>query len=115
MNVYAPPVVGLGLAVFAFALMVWAARLVRHDVREARRLGRIMIGLSAVAFPSALVVLPGFDPTFGGVLSVIPGVPDELTVLITGSMAYLVGLAWMTRIYRTSHLEPDAPSWRYRG
>ena len=116
MSVYALPFVGLALCVFAFALIAYAARLVRHDVREARRLGRILIGLSALAVPAAWVVLPGrFDPTFGPATSVLQRVPDELSVLIAASTAYLVGLAWMTRIYRTSHLEPDASSWRYRG
>lgn len=27
---------------------------------------------------------------------------------------YLTGLLWMIRIHRTSHLEPDVSSWRYR-
>ena len=27
---------------------------------------------------------------------------------------YAIGLAWMIRIHRTSHLEPETSSWRYR-
>ena len=116
MNPYAPAFVGgIVLFLFAFALTVWAARVARHDVREARRLGRIMIGLSALAFPSTWVLLPDrFDPMFVEATSLLPGVPDELTVLIAAWTPYLVGLAWMIRIYRASHLEAEASSWRYR-
>jgi len=28
---------------------------------------------------------------------------------------YAIGLAWMIRIHRTSHLESETSSWRYRG
>ena len=115
MITYPPVLVGLSLCVFAFALVVCAAWLVRHDVREARRLGRMMIGMSALAFPGALIIVPGPDPMFGVMRSVLPGVPDQLTVLMAASTAYLVGLAWMIRIHRTSHLERDASIvWRYR-
>ena len=119
MNPYMPALVGgIVLCVFAFTLTVWATRLVRHDVREARRLGRIMISISALAFPILTwVALPWyFQVTFGGPLARIwDDAPNDLLVLIAASAAYLVGLGWMIRIYRTSHLEPDASGWRYRG
>ena len=40
-----------------------------------------------------------------------PRVLDVVPVSIAGWIAfYFVGLAWMIRIYRTFHLEPDASS-----
>ena len=32
-----------------------------------------------------------------------------------GWAVYAVGLAWMVRIYRLSHREPETSFWRYRG
>jgi hypothetical protein len=120
MNGYTHPafaaLTGIVLCVIAFAFTVWVARHVRDDVRAARRLGRMMIGTSSLVFPIVLwVALPHFfEPTFGIKTPVFENVPDDLLVLIAASIAYLVGVAWMIRIYRTSHLEPDASSWRYR-
>jgi hypothetical protein len=31
-----------------------------------------------------------------------------------GVAVYLIGLIWMARIHRTSHLEPEPSGWRYR-
>ena len=31
-----------------------------------------------------------------------------------GWTVYAVGVIWMIRIYRTSHLEPETSNWRYR-
>ena len=110
-------VIGLGLCVIPFAWTVWEVGRVRQDVRAARRLGRIMIAISAVAFPLVMwFAPPGYlDPTFGGpVARVFEAVPDAVLALIAAILGYVVGLAWMIRIYRTNHLEPDASSWRYR-
>ena len=118
MIAYGPVLLGLSLCAFAVTLVVWEAWLVRHDLREARRLGRVVINVSALAFPIVTwVALPGyFQVTFGGPLARIwDAVPNDLLVLFAAAMAYLVGLSWMVRIYRTSHLEPDSSSWRYRG
>ncbi len=114
MNVYTLPT--FVLCVIAFALTVWVARHVREDVRAARRLGRMMIGASSIVFPILTwLALPRiFEPTFGPKTPVFENVPDALLVLIAAWIAQLVGVAWMIRIHRTSHLEPDALSWRYR-
>jgi hypothetical protein len=97
----------------AFALTVWVGRHVRQDVGAARRLGRIMIGASSLVLPLMWVALPRFlEPTWGN--PVLGNVPYRPLVLIAAWIAYLAGLAWMIRIHRTSHLEPDASSWRYR-
>jgi hypothetical protein len=108
--------IGVALCVISFALIVWAVRHVRDELGAARRLGRLMIGTSALAFPILMwVALPRyFEPTFGLKRPVFENIPDELLVLVAASVAYLVGLAWMIWIYRTSHVEPDASSWRYR-
>lgn len=113
MNVYTLP--AFVLCVIAFALLVWVARHVREDLRAARRLGRMMIGASLVFPILTWFALPRiFEPTFGPKTPVLENVPDGLLVLIAAWIAYFAGLAWMIRIYRTSHLEPDASSWRYR-
>ena len=84
----------------------------REDVREARRRGRGIIAL-ALSFPMILIFLsitqPGFfldrlwDTRYTGTWP-----------LAAALGVYLVGLGWMIRIYRRSHLEPEASSWRYR-
>ena len=90
----------------------------REDVRVARRLGRIMIG-AAIAYPIVLGVLwvaaPGFmEPMFSEEPRVL-GIISAVTLLsIAGWTTYLVGLVWMLRIFRTSHLEPEPTGWRYR-
>jgi hypothetical protein len=53
------------------------------------------------------------DPTFGLEMPIF-GFPPRMTPLIAALGAYLTGLAWMIRIYRTSHLEPEMSGWRYR-
>lgn len=110
--------VGIVLCSISFVLTFWgAAQHVRNDVRAARRLGRVMIITSALAFPVLVwVALPDyFVATFGGPLArIFDGVPNDLLVLIAAFAAYCVGVGWMIRIYRTSHLEPDTSTWRYR-
>jgi hypothetical protein len=84
----------------------------RDDVRAARREARQLIGQALVVpLLAALmwVASPGgWDPVWYGAgwLVVIPPA--------AAAAVYLFGLAWMIRIYRTSHLEPETSSWRYR-
>lgn len=82
------------------------------EVREARRLARVEIGATLV-WPLLIgflwVAAPaGFRPMFYRQ----PWSADVLPWIAWG--VYLVGLAWMIWIYRTSHLEPEPPAWRYR-
>jgi hypothetical protein len=84
----------------------------REDVREARRLARSMIVL-ALSVPTFSILLSITQPGF---------FLDRLWALRYTGMwpwaaalgVYLLGLGWMIRIYRRSHLEPEASSWRYR-
>ena len=85
----------------------------REDVRAARVLGRQMIE-AALALPLLAgflwVARPGGpSPMFA---SEPPSYAAAVPWLAVG--LYLVGLAWMVRIHRTSHLEPETSSWRYR-
>jgi hypothetical protein len=108
--------VGLVLCVIPFAWAVWEVGRVRPDVREARRVGRTMIAISAAAFPVvSVLVTDGFAaPMFAPGVPVL-GVPAAFLFQVVAVAAYVVGLVWMIRIYRTSHLEPNGSSWRYRG
>jgi len=85
----------------------------REDVRAARVLGRQMIE-AALALP----LLAGFlwVATPGGPSPMFaPGPPWYAAAVPWLAVGlYLVGLAWMVRIHRTSHLEPETSSWRYR-
>ena len=84
----------------------------REDVRAARRLARGMIVL-ALSFPTIFIFLSITQPGF---------FLDRLwETRYTGAWpwaaalgVYLLGLGWMIRIYRRSHLEPETSSWRYR-
>jgi len=83
----------------------------REDVRAARLLGRQMI-----AFVLLIPVLAVFwwlaQPGFMGGPWVEPW---YVTILPWVAWAiYAVGVVWMVRIHRTSHLEPESSSWRYR-
>ena len=82
------------------------------EVREARRLARVEIGVTLV-WPLLIafmwVAAPG---GFGPMFYERPWYKDALPLLACG--VYLMGLAWMIRIYRTSHLEAEPPPWRYR-
>jgi hypothetical protein len=82
------------------------------EVREARRLARVEIGATLV-WPLIIgflwVATPG---GFGQMSHQRPWYNDALPWIAWG--VYLVGLAWMIRIYRTSHLEPEPTGWRYR-
>ena len=107
-------VIGLALCVIPFAWTVWEVGRVRHDIRTARRLGRIMIAVSALAYPVVMVLVPDdFSHPWSGVP--VLGVPAAFLFPFVALMGYVVGLASMVRIYRTSHLEPEASGWRYRG
>jgi len=85
----------------------------RKDVREARALGRQMIGAAL-----ALALLVGFlwVASPGGIEGISYEPPWYAGLVPLAAVGlYVTGLAWMIRIYRTSHLEPDPSSWRYRG
>ena len=86
------------------------ASVMSDEVRKARRLARVEIG-SALSFP----LLIGFEwiakPGFMGESLYRPWYGDA-PLWIAGAI-YAFGLAWMIRIYRTSHLEPEPPPWQY--
>jgi hypothetical protein len=83
----------------------------RDDIREARALGRQMIAL-VLTVPVFAVVWWVAQPGFMGGPWVEPW---YVTVMPWAGWAiYTVGVGWMVRIYRTSHLEPEKSSWRYR-
>ena len=76
-----------------------------------RRLGRIELAIAA-AWP--LIILAGLVIQPGSFrMLVLERSPDALGSLL-GWAIYLVGLAWMIRIYQTSHVEPETSDWRYR-
>jgi len=84
----------------------------REDVRRARWRGRGIIVL-ALSFPTILIFLSVTQP------NIFLDRLWETGYTGAGPWAaalglYLVGLGWMIRIYRRSHLEPEASSWRYR-
>jgi hypothetical protein len=84
----------------------------REGVRAARVLGRQMIGAALV-----LPVLIGFL-WIGAPAGIEPMLYEPPwyagVVPLVAAGLYLIGLAWMIRINRTSHLEPETSSWRYR-
>ena len=84
----------------------------REDVREARRRGRGIIAW-ALTFPMIFSFLSSVEPGF---LSDRLWVTGYVTMWpwVAALGLYLVGLGWMVRIYRRSHLEPEASSSRYR-
>jgi hypothetical protein len=78
----------------------------------------MMIG-AAIAYPIILgflwVAAPGgSQPMFPAEPRVLGIIPADALIPIVGLTTYLVGFAWMLRIYRTSHLEPERTGWRYR-
>ena len=83
----------------------------REDVRRARETARALIFLVALLGSLTLFLSQpaGFS---GGMFDEPPWY--EIVLPWAGWAVYLSGLAWMIRIYRTSHLEPDTSSWRYR-
>ena len=91
----------------------------REDVREARRQARQLIGI-ALAYPLFVSLLAIAQPGSIDPMPIMPApsllglLPVSLIPMIGFGAVYLTGLVWMIRIYRTSHLEPDSSSWRYR-
>jgi hypothetical protein len=81
------------------------------EVREARRLARVEIG-AALVWPLLIGFLWVASPGFTGSSLYRPWFGDA--PLCFGCAMYATGLAWMIRIYRTSHVEPETSSWRYR-
>jgi hypothetical protein len=86
-------------------------RVMRPEVREARRLARAEIG-AALVWPLLIGFLWVASPGFTGRSLYRPWYGDA-PFWIACAM-YALGLAWMIRIYRTSHVEPETSSWRYR-
>ena len=82
-----------------------------NEVREARRLARAEFGITLV-WPLLIGFLWVAQPGFMGGPYHEPGLLESLPWVAWS--VYFVGLAWMIRIYRTSHLEPEPPPWRYR-
>jgi len=85
----------------------------REDIRAARLLGRQMIE-AALALPLLAGLL--WVATPGGPSPMFAPEPPWYAAAVPWLAVglYLVGLAWMVRIHRTSHLEPESSSWRYR-
>jgi hypothetical protein len=85
----------------------------REDVRAARLLGRQMIGaaLALPLLPALMLVAAPAGPT-----PMFAAEPPwyAVAVPLAAVGVYLTGLIWMIRIHRTSHLEPETSSWRYR-
>ena len=114
-----PYMFAASLAVISFVLCVVPLAVTlsagRVGVRAARRLDRFIIGISALAFPIVLAVsAPDFPvPMLPGTVPVLE-VPIAFLLQVAAVIAYIVGLAWMVRIHRTSHLEPAGSRWRYR-
>ena len=80
---------------------------------EARQRARVMVALPVIV-ASVVALLSITAPTpMGGMESD----PDPLGALVPGIGIgmFLVGLAWMIRIYRVAcDVEPDHGNWRYR-
>ncbi|MFL5685488.1 MAG: hypothetical protein ACJ77D_05485 [Chloroflexota bacterium] len=84
----------------------------REDVRAARAVGRQMIA-GVLVIPLLVVFWWLAQPgDIGPMLYEPPWYAAPLPWL--AAAVYVTGLAWMIRIYRTSHLEPETSSWRYR-
>jgi hypothetical protein len=84
----------------------------REDVRRTRRLGRELI-LMTLSFAIVLGFVRLMEPGMpGGPMLEVPYVGVWPWAAASG--LYVVGLGWMVRIYRRSHLEPETSSWRYR-
>ena len=84
----------------------------REDVRAARALGRQIFG-AALLLPLFAGLL--WIATPGGIEPMFYEPPWYASLVPLFAVGlYLFGLAWMIRIHRTSHLEPEASSWRYR-
>ena len=78
-----------------------------------RRFARFLLAI-AIVLPAILGALVLMAPTTSGPMFVEP--PDQLlpaTILVAGILAYVVGLAWMVRIYRADP-EAHASFWRSR-
>jgi hypothetical protein len=82
-----------------------------EDVRAARQTGRLMIAWVLMVPLFAVFWWFAQPGTMGGgwvepwYASILPW---------AGWSAYATGVIWMIRIHRTSHLEPETSSWRYR-
>ena len=87
------------------------ARLSSDDVRAARRMARLLLGVAIVLPFVALLAWiaqpAGFQPLFNA----SPWWAEALPW--AGATAYAIGLGWMIRIYRADP-EPGDPTGRYR-
>jgi hypothetical protein len=88
----------------------------REDVRIARRDGRGLIAISVTMLPLMVVIWAdgAFQMKSGNPRSAPSLLDDPLFVPLSALLVYFIGLAWMLRIHRRSHLEPETSSWRYR-
>jgi hypothetical protein len=83
-----------------------------RDGLTGRAVARYMIAF-AVLLPLVVLFAWVAEPGFSRGMLYEP--PWYAAVLPwAGAIGYLVGLGWMVRIYRRSHLEPDTSYWRYR-
>lgn len=83
----------------------------RDDVRAARAQARQLIAL-VLLIPLLAVFWWVAQPGFMG----DPWVEPWYAAMVpwVGWTLYAAGVIWMIRIYRTSHLEAETSSWRYR-
>jgi hypothetical protein len=88
----------------------------REDVRIARRDGRGLIAISVTMLPLMVVIWAddAFQIKSGNPRSAPSLLDHPLFVPLSALLVYFIGLAWMLRIHRRSHLEPETSSWRYR-
>ena len=88
----------------------------RQDVRIARRDGRGLIAIAVTMLPLMVVIWAddAFEIKSGNPPSAPSLLGDPLFVPLSALLVYFLGLAWMLRIHRRSHLEPEMSSWRYR-
>jgi hypothetical protein len=88
----------------------------REHVRTARRDGRGLIAIAVTMLPLMLVIWASdaFQVMSRNPSSVPPLLAWPLFVPLVALSVYFIGLAWMIRIHRRSHLEPETSSWRYR-
>ena len=89
-----------------------AAAPARVDIRPARHMARFLLGIALILPVIALFIWVAQPGDIGGLPSEPPWY--EVALPWAGAIGYFVGLGWMIRIYRRSHLEPEMSFWRYR-
>jgi hypothetical protein len=84
----------------------------RSDLEAARMIGRLLILIAVMAPLIFLVLWVAAPPAWPQPMFYEPPWYEGVLPWV-GAGGYVVGLAWMIRIYRADP-EPDQRSWRYR-